>query len=144
VRLDRLLEGLYLRAYAKNLARSYRNDPASAASDAQIQISTMILIVSFMLFIIIGSLFFPALLARFLNGGDWMYGTLIGLALVVVFGVNRRFGRYEQTPELALQYATPNNRRWSLIVFWAVMVGFFVVVWALLGPWRSRWLFRVD
>jgi hypothetical protein len=131
--LDRMLEGLYLRAYAKNLARRYRSDPANAASDAQIQISTMILIAGFALFIIAGSILFPAFLGRFLNGGDWMYGTLIGVTLVVVFGVNRRFGRYEQTPELARQYATFKSRRWSLISFWAVMVGFMVVVWVLLG-----------
>ena len=68
MRLDRLLEGLYLRAYAKNLARSYRSDPVNAASDAQIQISTLILIVSFILFIVLGSLFFPTLLTRFLQG----------------------------------------------------------------------------
>jgi hypothetical protein len=42
--LNTLLERLYLRAYAKNMAQSYRSDPANAASDAQIQITTMILI----------------------------------------------------------------------------------------------------
>jgi hypothetical protein len=131
--LDRVLEELYLRAYAKNLARRYRNDPANAASDAQIQISTVILVAGFTLFIIVGSLFFPTLLDRFLNGGDWMYGTLIGVTLVVVFGVNRRFGRYEQTPELARQFATLKSRRWSLIYFWGVMACFLVVVWAFLG-----------
>jgi uncharacterized membrane protein YedE/YeeE len=133
-----MLEGLYLRAYAKNLARSYRNDPANAASDAQIQISTMILIVTFMLFIILGSLFFPAFLGRFLSGGDWMYGSLIGVTLVVVFGVNSRFGRYERTPELAQPYATTQSRRWSLIVFWGVMVGFLAVVWTMLGNRRPH------
>jgi uncharacterized protein YqhQ len=131
--LDRLIEGLYLRAYAKNLARSYRNDPANAASDAQIQISTVLLIAGFALFIIVGSILFPAYLVRFFKGGDLMYGTLIGVAIVVVVGVNWRFRGYELTPELARKYVTVESRRWSRIVFWAVMVGFLIVAWAVLA-----------
>jgi hypothetical protein len=131
--LDRMLEALYLRAYAKNLARRYRNDPANAASDAQIQISTMILIAGFALFIMAGSILFPALLGRFFKGGDLMYGTLIGVAIVVVVGVNWRFRGYELTPGLARKYATVESRRWSLILFWAVMAGFLIVAWMFLG-----------
>ena len=128
-----MLEGLYLRAYAKNLARRYRSDPANAASDAQIQISAMILIAGFALFIIAGSILFPAFLGRFFKGGDLMYVTLIGVAIVVVVGVNWRLRGYELTPELARKYATVESRRWSLILFWGVVVAFLVVTWAMLG-----------
>lgn len=138
MRLDRLLEDLYLRAYAKNLARSYRSDPANAASDAQIRISTLILIASFILFIVLSSLFFPSLLRRFLQGGDLMYGTLLAVTLVVVAAVNWRFKGYGQTPELTRPIASLEHRRWSLISFWGVMVIFLVVAWMFLGPWKAK------
>lgn len=136
--LNRLLEDLYLRAYAKNLARSYRSDPVNAASDAQIQISTLILIVTFILFLAGSSLFFPAFLQRFFRGGDLMYGILLAVTLAVVAAVNWRFKGYEQTPELTQPYATLKSRRWSSLSFWGVMALFLVVAWMFLGPWKGR------
>jgi amino acid transporter len=93
----------------------------------------MILIAVFILFIVLGSFFFPAFLQRFLSGGDLMYGTLIGAAVVVAVAVNWRFKGYEDLPELARPYATPKNRRLSLILYWGVMLGFLVVAWLVLG-----------
>ena len=136
--LNEMLEGLYLRAYAKNLARSYRSDPANAASDAQIQISTMILIVIFILFLIGSSLFYPAFLQRFFQGGDLMYGALIGVTLAVVVAVNWRFKGYDQTPEMTRPYATLRSHRWSLISFWGVMLAFLFIAWIFLGPWKGK------
>jgi hypothetical protein len=130
--LDRGIESLFLRAYAKNLGRRYRNDAANAASDAQIQTSTMILIGGFAVFIIVGSLCFPAFLGRFLKGGDLMYGSMIGVGLVVVFGINWRFKGYEKTPELARRYATLKSRRGSLVWYWAVMLGFVLTIFIFL------------
>ena len=136
--LNRLLEDLYLRAYAKNLARSYRSDPVNAASDTQIQISTLILIVTFILFLAGSSLFFPDFLQRFFRGGDLMHGILLAVTLAVVAAVNWRFKGYEQTPELTHPYATLKSRRWSSLSFWGVMALFLVVAWMFLGPWKGR------
>jgi hypothetical protein len=65
-------------------------------------------------------------------------GSLIGLTLVVVVGVNWRFRAYGQTPELARQFASAQSRRWSLIFFWRMMVAFLVVTWLFLGPWKRH------
>jgi hypothetical protein len=57
-------------------------------------------------------------------------------SLVVAFGVNWRFRGYDQTPELAIPYATSRHRRSRLFLFWGVMVTFLIVALALLGPHR--------
>jgi hypothetical protein len=118
------------------MARSYRSDPANACTDAEIQITTMVLIVLLTVFLIGGSIAFPVYLRKFLNGGDSMYGVLIALTIGIAYGTHKRFGGYEFTPELARDYATAKSHRWSIIVYWSVMIGFLVIAWTMLGHRR--------
>jgi hypothetical protein len=132
--LDRALESTFLRIYAKNLIRSYRSEPENACSDAEIQMSTMLLMTIFIVFLLAGALLFPSFLNVYFKGGDLMYGPMIVVALGVIFGVHKRFGRYERMPELARGYATKTNSRWSLVAFWSIMLLAFAVIWLVLGP----------
>jgi hypothetical protein len=125
---NRALDKLFLRIYAKNLKRSYRSDPANACNDAEIQVTTMLLIAILAFFCIVGSIFFPVSFALFLNSRDLKYGVLIALTIAVAYGVHKQFGSYENSPELARKYDTVKNHRWSMIAYWSVMVGFLFVV----------------
>jgi hypothetical protein len=87
--LDRALEKLFLRIYAKNLNRSYRSDPANACNDTEIQVTTMFLILLLAFFVIAGSIFFPASLTLFLNSCDLKYGVLIAVTIAVAYGVHK-------------------------------------------------------
>jgi hypothetical protein len=130
--LDQKLDVLFLRIYAKNLNRSYRSDPANACTDTEIQMSTIILITALALFLIMGSILFPASLTLFLNSRDLKYGVLIAFTIAVAYGVHKRFGRYENSPELARRYDTAKSHRWSQIAYWAVMVGFLLIALTVL------------
>jgi hypothetical protein len=130
------LDKLFLRFYAKNLNRSYRSDPGNACNDTEIQFTTMILIIIVALFFVVASVFFPTLLALFLNSRDLKYGVLIALTIAVAYGVHKRFGRFEYSPELARPYYTVKNHRWSMIAYWSVMLGFLVVALMFLGHRR--------
>jgi hypothetical protein len=134
--IDRQWEAAFLRMYAKNLNRSYRNDPANACSDAQIQMSTTLLMAIFILFLLAGSMLFPIYLREFFRSGNFMYGSLIAIGLFVIFGVQWRFGRYERTPESARPYISKHNSRWSLAIYWSVMILSLVVIWIVLAPKR--------
>jgi hypothetical protein len=135
--LDQKLEILFLRIYAKNLNRSYRSDPANACSDAEIQMSSIILIVAFALFLTVGSIVIPVSLTLFLNSSDLKYGALIAVVIAVAYGVHKRFGRFEYSPEIARRYDTAKDHRWAQIGYWGVMVGFLIVAVIVLGHWRS-------
>jgi hypothetical protein len=102
--LDHALESLFLRIYAKNLRKSYRNDPENACTDAEIQLSTMLLMVIGISFLILGAVFFPTYLRSFFSGGDGMYIAVITLGIVVVYGVHKRFGGYALNAESARRY----------------------------------------
>ncbi|MGO9931879.1 MAG: hypothetical protein ACLPV8_08705 [Steroidobacteraceae bacterium] len=98
--------------------------------------STIILITALALFLTIGSIFFPASLTLFLNSRDLKYGVLIASGIAVAYGVHKRFGRYENYPEMARRYDTAMSHRWSQIAYWAVMVGFLLVAVIVLGHHR--------
>ena len=99
--LDQALESLFLRIYARNLGKSYRAEPANACTDAEIQISTMLLMLIGIIFLIFGAILFPSYIGGFFAGGDGIYFAVIALGMAVVIGVHKRFGRYERSPELA-------------------------------------------
>lgn len=134
--IERRLDTLFLRLYARNLARSYRSDPANACADAEIQLTTMVLIVLLTVFLIAGTIAFPDYLSIFLNSGDSIGGVCIALTIGIAYGTHKRFGGYERTPELARDYATAKSHRWSIIVYWSVMVGFVVIAWTMLRHHR--------
>ena len=125
--LNRALEYLFLRLYAKNLSRSTRGDPANACADTEIQVSTILILALGMLALIIGSLFFPSSMLQWLRGRDQMLGSLIGVTLIVAFAVHRRFGGYEQEPELARKFQSRRNNRWASILFWSAIGGWLIV-----------------
>jgi hypothetical protein len=130
--VNRKLDALFLRLYANNLARSFRSDPANACADSEIQMTTAVLIVMFSVFLIAGSLAFPVFLRAFLSGGDASYAVLIASTIAVAYWTHKRFGGYELTPELANEYATKQSKRWSVIGYWSIMVGFLVIAWTVL------------
>lgn len=130
---DRGLEYLFLRLYAKNLARSFRSEPDNASTDTEIQVSTIVVMAIFAIVLIMGSVLFPVYLRKLINGGDWSIGLLIVVVLTVVYGIHRRFGSYQDAPELARQtYGSRDHRRSSLI-YWSVMVGWLIVAILTLG-----------
>jgi hypothetical protein len=129
--LDRALESWFLRIYAKNLKKSYRNEPENACTDAEIQLSTMLLMVIGIVFLILGAIFFPIYLRKFFSGGDGMYIGVIALGIAVVYGVHKRFGGYVLKTESARRYVSSRNSRGSLIIYWLVMIGSIVIIWAV-------------
>jgi hypothetical protein len=108
--LFRTLDNLFLRLYAKNLARSFRNDPENACADSEIQMTTIILLSFGAIFLITGVIFFPSNLASFISGGGSSVGVLLALTVAIAVGVHKRFGRFEDTPELTLQYNSARQR----------------------------------
>jgi hypothetical protein len=111
--IDRALEALFLRLYARNLRRSYRSEPANACSDSEIQLSIMLAVGIGTVFLIVGSILFPGYLRKMVNGGDLMCGAIIAVTVGIVFGVRRRFGDYEKKPEAALKFNSKQNHQWS-------------------------------
>src|ERR1700687_1407079 len=97
---DRGLEYLFLRLYAKNLARSFRSEPENASTDTEIQVSTIVVMAIFAVVLILGSVLFPVYLQRLISGGDWSIALLTVVVVAVVYGIHRRFGSYQDTPEL--------------------------------------------
>lgn len=134
--LDRGLDYLFLRLYAKNLARSFRSEPENASSDTEIQISTMILMAIFAIVLIVGSLLFPGYLRRIINGGNSSIALLVAVVVVVVYGVHKRFGSYQSMPELAREAHGSQNHRRSTLIYWSVMVGWLIVAILTLGHVR--------
>ena len=134
--LDQILESWFLRIYAKNLKKSYRSEPQNACTDAEIQLSTMLLMFIGIFFLIIGAVFFPTYLRKFFSGGDGMYIAVIALGIVVVYGVHKRFGSYVLKAESARRYISSKNSRWSLIAYWLVMTCSIVIIWTVF--WLRR------
>jgi hypothetical protein len=135
--LDRTLNALFLRLYAKNLSRSTRSEPEQACTDTEIQISTMLLLLIGAVILVAGSLLFPAYLVALMNGGRWAIAFLITLSLAVSYWVHKRFGAYERTPELARAHSTPGHIRWSDRLFWGTVIGWLVVMMVSLRHVRS-------
>ena len=134
---DQALDHLFLRLYAKNLARSFRGEPENACADAEIQLSTILLLTIGALILIIGSLLFPQVLTMLFRDQHWSIGFLVAITLAVVIGVHRRFGRYAKAPHLAEPYRTQKNSRWSFLLFWSVLVIWVIVTLMTVGHFRS-------
>jgi hypothetical protein len=130
---DRGLEYLFLRLYAKNLARPFRSEPENASTDTEIQVSTIVVMAIFAIVLIVGSVLFPVYLRRLINGGDSSIALLIVVVLAVVYGIHRRFGRYQDTPELARQAYGSRDHKRSSIIYWSVMIGWLIVAILTLG-----------
>jgi hypothetical protein len=135
--LNQALDSWFLRIYAKNLQRPYRNEPENACTDAEVQLSTMLLMAIGVLLLILGATFFPTYLRKFFSGGDGMYVAVIALGIVVVYGVHKRFGSYVLKAESARRYISSQNSRRSLLLYWLIMVGSIIVIWALFWHRRS-------
>jgi hypothetical protein len=138
--LNRFLEVLFLRLYARNLSRSYRREPENACADSEIQLTTIILLSFGALFLILGTLLFPSYLGSFINGGTSSIGVLIVLTVVIAVGVHKRFGRFKEAPELAQQYVDARQRRWALYLYWAFGIGWLVIAVLTLVHRRSQGL----
>ena len=130
--LNRWLDSLFLRIYAMNMNRSYRSEPDNACTDAEIQMSTMLLMGIGILFLILGAVFFPIYLRFFFSNQDQIYISIILIGIAVVCGVHKRFGGYSTTPEAARPYVSKYNSRRSLTIYWLVMIASMVVIWAVL------------
>jgi hypothetical protein len=122
------LDGLFLRLYAKNLLRSYRNDPASACTDTEIQMSTIILLAIGGCVMIIGALVAPGLLRKLFAGGTVPVAAVLVMTVAVVNVVHRRFVRFERAPEMSLVFQTPQHTRTATLIFWGVAVGWLVIM----------------
>jgi len=125
--VNRALEYLFLRLYAKNLSRSTRGDPANACDDSEIQMTTILMLALGGLALITGALFFPNSMLRWLKARNPMLGSLLVATVIVAFAVHRRFGGYEQVPELARKFQSQRNNRWASIIFWSVIGGWLLV-----------------
>src|SRR5579883_1568731 len=123
-----ILKSVFLHLYAANLSRSYRNSPADACADSEIQITTMILLLLGGGFLAAGALFFPSFLQRFVNGGSASIGVLVALTVAVAYVVHACFGKYEKEPHLAYAYNSPKTRIKARALFWG-----FAVCWVLIA-----------
>jgi hypothetical protein len=79
------------------------------------------------LFLVAGSLLFPSFSESFINGGSASIGVLVLVTVAVAIGVHKRFGRSEQTPELAQPYLSVRQQRWAIYLYWALGIGWLVV-----------------
>jgi len=136
--LNRTLDALFLRLYAKNLSRSRRSDPANACSDTEIQMSTILILAVALLVLLIGSLLTPAVLLSWIHARDPMFGFLFVVTLVIASWVHWRFGKYERSPELAANFRTAEGNRWTTIVFWSGMGTFLVVTLLAIRHMKSE------
>lgn len=135
--VDQALVSWFLRTYARNLKRSYRNDPESAAADAETQLSTMLLMGIGVLLLIVGAILFPSFLRKFFSGGDGMYLAVVALGVAVVYGVHKRFGSYDLNSESARRYIASGNSGLSPTIYWVVMIGSIAIIWALFWHRKS-------
>ena len=126
--IDRVLENLFLRMYARNLRRTYRSEPAYACVDAEIQVSTILLTAIGSIFLVIGGIYFPVVLRKIVNGSDAMYGTLIAVSVMVSCGVHWRFASFEKMSEAARQFISSSSSRRSSLIFWEALVGMLLIM----------------
>lgn len=134
---DRGFEDLFLRLYAKNLARSFRSEPENASTDTEIQVSTIVLMAIFAIALIVGSVLPPEYLRRLISGGELSIGLLLVVVFAVVYGIHRRFGSYQDTPELARQAHGSQDHRRSSLIYWSVIIGWLIVAILTLGHFHG-------
>ena len=89
--------------------------------------TTVLLLSAGALFLICGALFFPSRLGLFINGGTTSIALLVGITIATAAGVNKRFGKFTKTPELARRYASKAHRRGALFFYWAFGAGWLLV-----------------
>jgi uncharacterized membrane protein YeaQ/YmgE (transglycosylase-associated protein family) len=124
----RVIDTLFLRFYAANLSRSRRNDPPTACADAILQMGAVGGCVSTTVYMAVGALLAPPLLAH-LHAEDWIYLVIAaGAGGAVGLWAWWRFRGYRNDPAAAAPYGSRASVRMINILYIVVPIAW---AWAL-------------
>lgn len=127
--MTRLLDTMFLRLYAVNLARRFRNSPDAACSDALMQMG-MVLAVPLGVVLVLVAAFFPRVATAVSHREAPLVIILLIFVFPVKYWVGNKFGHYRNTPEAARAFSSSRERSKTILAFVflpiviALMVGF--------------------
>jgi uncharacterized protein HemY len=105
----------FLRIYAYNLGRKWRNSPAVACDDA-------ILVMAVLSAVPVGATLLAAValtgaahLREVLDSKVMQYAISALVAVALLYGFTKAFGRFAKTPERARPYMAPRARSYRLL-----------------------------
>jgi len=113
--MNRLITIAFLRIYAFNLGRKWRNSPAVACDDA-------ILVMAVLSAAPVGAILLAAValtgaahVRQLLDSQVMQYAIAALVAVALLYGFTKAFGRFAKTPERAKPYMAPRTRLISFI-----------------------------
>jgi len=113
--MNRLMTIAFLRIYAYNLGRKWRNSPKVACSDAIVVMSLLTAIPMSMIVVSAVALTGEAHLDQFLSSKVMLYVVGFAGALPLLYWLTKTFSRFAETPELASPYMAPRARFLSFL-----------------------------
>jgi hypothetical protein len=113
--MKRLLTIVFLRIYAYNLGRNWRNSPDVACSDAVLVMCMLCVIPMGSIVSVTAALTGESHLRQLMHSNLMLYGVAFALVSPVFYWLTKVFGRFAETPELARPYMAPRTRLLSFI-----------------------------
>jgi hypothetical protein len=126
---------MFLRHYAHNLRRSWRNTPHDAFVDAQVQVEVLLAVAVMaplaLLDLLLSRTIFPSL-AHGIHGKTYGVLLVVILAMAIIWQVDGNLKKYEIIPGIETNYDTSRDRR---LVYVYYAAGFIVFGAALLAAY---------
>jgi len=113
--MKRLLTIVFLRIYAYNLGRNWRNSPDIACSDAILVMCMLCVVPMAPIVFFIAALTGPSRLQQFMHSNLMLWGVALAIVVPLLHWLTKAFGRFAETPERARPYLAPRTRLVSFI-----------------------------
>jgi hypothetical protein len=113
--MKRLLIIVFLRIYACNLGRKWRNSPEVACSDAILVMCILCIAPMAPIVFFSAALTGAVHLRQFMHSNLMLYGVAFAILLPLFYWLTKTFSRFAETPELAKPYMAPRTRLLSFI-----------------------------
>jgi hypothetical protein len=127
VKVSGVLDRVFLRLYAFDLGRNFRNTPEKACNDAIMQTSIVLTTPLIIIGCVVAS-FIPGAVSHIQRSDAPFVFTVIGGVVPLVYLVNRRFTRFRTMPEAAEPYRGARERAKTIagyVVFPLLVLGVF-------------------
>lgn len=125
--MKRLLTVMFLRLYALNLGRGSRNSPEDACNDSVMQFGMVLVPPVYTVLLSVVSLTGRENLSRFVDSKPAMIGGVLAMGLPLFYWINRSFGSFSHSPELAEPYMASRTRFATGVGFVLIPLIWFVV-----------------
>jgi hypothetical protein len=112
----RMLNTVFLRLYAFNLGRKFRNSSDAACNDALMQMG-IVLIVPVAAVLVLVAAIVARNRAEIVRDRAAIAATILVVVLPIVYWVHKTFGHYRNTPEAARAFMSLRERVKSIVGF---------------------------